>query len=93
MDERRHTLEALLQDEERSKRAQNLVPSWTELNRALARGDGEFELFEKLDRELKVGAVGDGRGGRVGGCGGRAGGWVGWWLGGWGSEWELGLGR
>jgi hypothetical protein len=55
MEERRHTLEALLSDEERLKRAQNVVPAWSELNRSWARTPEEFQLFERLDRELQVG--------------------------------------
>ena len=38
MDERRATLEALLQDEDRLKTAQNTVMSWEQFNASLARG-------------------------------------------------------
>ncbi|MEW5310062.1 MAG: hypothetical protein WDW38_001894 [Sanguina aurantia] len=52
MDERRATLEALLQDEDRLKVAQNEVPTNEELNRLLARSDAEYVLFQRLDKEL-----------------------------------------
>ena len=44
----------LAQDEDRLKRAQNVVPSWPELNRQLARSEEEFQLFERLDAEVQV---------------------------------------
>lgn len=43
------------QDEERGKRAQNVVPTWSELNAQWARGPEELELFDRLDRDLQVG--------------------------------------
>lgn len=43
------------QDEDRLRRAENVVPPLEELNRMLARGPDEFELFQKMDRELQVG--------------------------------------
>ena len=42
------------QDEDRLKRARNVVPSWSELNRQLARSEEEFQLFERMDAELEV---------------------------------------
>jgi len=54
MEERRHTLEALLQDQDRALQAVNSVPSNNELNQMLARGDEEMALFEKLDSEPGV---------------------------------------
>ncbi len=51
MEERRHTLEALLQDQDRALQAVNSVPTDDELNKMLARGDDEMVLFEKLDAE------------------------------------------
>lgn len=53
MEERRQTLETLLQDPERQRKATNEVPTWAELNVMLARTDGEKALFEKMDREEK----------------------------------------
>ncbi|KAG7666770.1 hypothetical protein Ndes2526B_g04746 [Nannochloris sp. 'desiccata'] len=54
MEERRHTLEALLQDQDRALQAVNSVPTNDELNKMLARGDEEMALFEKLDSEPGV---------------------------------------
>ncbi|BDA42833.1 ATP-dependent helicase BRM [Coccomyxa sp. Obi] len=52
MDERRHTLEEMLQDEERLKKAVNAVPSRQELNAQLARSEAERVEFDRLDCEL-----------------------------------------
>ncbi|KAL6753548.1 hypothetical protein V8C86DRAFT_454841 [Haematococcus lacustris] len=52
MDERKATLEAMLQDEERNKLAQNEVLSWHELNKLLARGPQELAVFDALDEEF-----------------------------------------
>jgi len=54
MEERRHNLEALLQDQNRTLQAVNSVPTNNELNKMLARGDEEMALFEKLDSEPGV---------------------------------------
>ncbi|KAK2080232.1 hypothetical protein QBZ16_000085 [Prototheca wickerhamii] len=51
-DERRQTLEALLQDEARTNVAQNTVLSWRALNAQLARGERERALFDRLDAEV-----------------------------------------
>ena len=51
MEERRHTLEALLQDQDRALQAVNSVPTNHELNKMLARGEDEMALFEKMDQE------------------------------------------
>ena len=42
----------MLQDEERMKRAVNVVPSHSELNAMMARNPAEEELFNRLDAEL-----------------------------------------
>ena len=42
----------MLQDEERMKRAVNVVPSHRELNAMMARNPAEEELFNRLDAEL-----------------------------------------
>ncbi|GAX79443.1 hypothetical protein CEUSTIGMA_g6884.t1 [Chlamydomonas eustigma] len=52
MDERRATLEALLQDETRLALAANDAPTWPELNAQLARGPKELEFFNRLDSEM-----------------------------------------
>lgn len=52
MAERRQTLEALLQDQERNRKATNEVPSYSQINRMMARSDDEVKLFDKLDEEL-----------------------------------------
>lgn len=51
MEERRHTLESMLQDPERMKKASNVSPSDDEINRMLARGDKELEIFRELDND------------------------------------------
>ena len=51
MEERRHTLENLLQDQDRSTKAVNTVPTPHELNEMLARTPEEMALFERLDKE------------------------------------------
>jgi SWI/SNF-related matrix-associated actin-dependent regulator of chromatin subfamily A protein 2/4 len=51
MEERRHTLEALLQDQDSSRGAANAVASPAEMNAMLARGDEELALFERMDAE------------------------------------------
>lgn len=51
-EERRQTLEAMLQDEERSQSANNEVPSTHEINRLLARSEEELRCFESIDLEL-----------------------------------------
>ena len=53
-EERRTTLETLLQDQDRALQAVNSVPTDTELNKMLARGDAEMELFERMDKEPGV---------------------------------------
>jgi SNF2 family DNA or RNA helicase len=50
-EERRQTLETLLTDQEKSTRPQNVVPTWDDLNRALARTPEELEMFTRLDAE------------------------------------------
>jgi SWI/SNF-related matrix-associated actin-dependent regulator of chromatin subfamily A protein 2/4 len=50
-EERRQTLETLLTDQEKSTRPQNVVPTFDDLNRALARTPEELELFTRLDAE------------------------------------------
>lgn len=52
--ERRQTLETLLSDQERNTRPQNVVPTWSELNKQVARTDAELELFDKLDEREEV---------------------------------------
>mmetsp|Transcript_631 Transcript_631/g.4262 ORF Transcript_631/g.4262 Transcript_631/m.4262 type:complete len:306 (-) Transcript_631:288-1205(-) len=51
-EERRQTLEAMLQDEERNQTAKNEVPSTHEINRLLARSEEELRYFERIDLEL-----------------------------------------
>lgn len=51
MEERRQTLEALLQDQDRTRRATNAVPTPEEMNSMLARSEEEKVLFEHLDAE------------------------------------------
>ncbi|KAK9816457.1 hypothetical protein WJX72_000543 [[Myrmecia] bisecta] len=53
MEERKHTLEAMLQDEERLKRAVNHVPSHAELNAMVARSEEERLAFDRMDAELQ----------------------------------------
>ena len=52
MEERRQTLETMLQDSERNKKAENYAPTREEINQMLARGEAELELFRKLDEEV-----------------------------------------
>ncbi|CAK0787464.1 hypothetical protein CVIRNUC_010684 [Coccomyxa viridis] len=52
MGERRQTLEDMLQDEERLKKAVNQVPSHEELNAMVARSESELQLFNQMDAEL-----------------------------------------
>ena len=54
MEERRQTLETLLHDQHQAKAATNTVPSWVELNRMLARGQHELDLFENLDKQTDI---------------------------------------
>jgi SWI/SNF-related matrix-associated actin-dependent regulator of chromatin subfamily A protein 2/4 len=51
-EERRQTLETMLQDSDRTKRAENFSPTDDEINVMLARGDNELELFRRLDKEV-----------------------------------------
>jgi len=51
-EERRQTLETMLQDSDRTKRAENFSPTDDEINMMLARGDHELELFKRLDKEV-----------------------------------------
>ena len=51
-EERRQTLETMLQDSDRTKRAENYSPTDDEINVMLARGDNELELFRRLDKEV-----------------------------------------
>jgi len=51
-EERRQTLETMLQDEERNQTAKNEVPSIHEINRLLARSEEELRSFERIDLEL-----------------------------------------
>ncbi|DBA85268.1 TPA: hypothetical protein ACH3X2_005964 [Trebouxia sp. C0005] len=52
MEERKQTLEALLQDEENLQRAHNEVPTDDELNMRLARGPAELATFRAIDAEM-----------------------------------------
>jgi SWI/SNF-related matrix-associated actin-dependent regulator of chromatin subfamily A member 2/4 len=51
MEERRQTLESMLQDSERSKKASNVSPTDDEINQMLARGDKELSIFRELDQD------------------------------------------
>lgn len=52
MAERRQTLETLLQDQEKNRKATNEVPSYSQMNRMLARSEDEVKLFDKLDEDI-----------------------------------------
>ncbi|KAG1660651.1 hypothetical protein FOA52_008011 [Chlamydomonas sp. UWO 241] len=52
-EDRHKNLEALLHDEERLLMPTNTVFSWEELNKQLARGEGELEEFNRIDREYE----------------------------------------
>ncbi|KAL8162487.1 hypothetical protein V2J09_013976 [Rumex salicifolius] len=51
-EERRLTLETMLHDEERYQETVHDVPSLQEVNRMIARGDEELELFDQMDEEF-----------------------------------------
>ncbi|XP_039000178.1 ATP-dependent helicase BRM-like isoform X4 [Hibiscus syriacus] len=51
-EERRMTLETLLHDEERYQETVHDVPSLHQVNRMIARSEGEVELFDQMDEEL-----------------------------------------
>jgi SWI/SNF-related matrix-associated actin-dependent regulator of chromatin subfamily A protein 2/4 len=55
MEERRHTLESMLQDPERMKKATNVAPSDDEINAMMARGADELETFRSLDADPDMG--------------------------------------
>ena len=54
MEERRVTLEALMQDPERNRKATTQVPTISQVNVMMARGEEELALFEKMDAEEGV---------------------------------------
>eukprot|EP00889_Picochlorum_renovo_P006259 jgi/Picre1/33289/NNA_008613.t1 len=54
MEERRQTLESMLQDPERSKKASNMAPTDDEINKMLARGDKELEIFREMDKDPEM---------------------------------------
>ncbi|KAG1354873.1 ATP-dependent helicase BRM [Cocos nucifera] len=51
-EERRMTLETLLHDEERYQETVHDVPSMQEVNRMIARGEEEIELFDQMDDDF-----------------------------------------
>ncbi|EPS69442.1 hypothetical protein M569_05321, partial [Genlisea aurea] len=51
-EERRMTLETLLHDEERYQETVHDVPSLHEVNRMIARGEEEVDLFDQMDEDL-----------------------------------------
>ena len=53
MEERRHTLESMLQDSEKSDRV-NVSPSDDEINQMLARGEKELSIFRELDKDEEM---------------------------------------
>lgn len=53
-EERKQTLENLLQDEERFKNHTNEVPTMHELNRMIGRGEEEIALFDSLDDDVTL---------------------------------------
>lgn len=54
MEERRQTLESMLQDPDRMKKASNVSPSDDEINQMLARGDEELGIFRELDKDEEM---------------------------------------
>ncbi len=51
MEERRDTLESMLQDPERMKRSTNTAPSDDDINKMMARGEEELAIFRQLDAD------------------------------------------
>lgn len=51
MEERRDTLESMLQDPERMKRSTNTAPSDDDINKMMARGEEELATFRQLDAD------------------------------------------
>ena len=51
MEERRQTLEVMLQDPERMRKASNVSPTDDEINVMMARGEKELEIFRQLDAD------------------------------------------
>lgn len=54
MEERRDTLESMLQDPERMKRSTNVSPSDDEINVMMARGEDELAIFRRLDADPSI---------------------------------------